>query len=255
MKKKILGIGLALAMALSMSAFAAPSKFADQYKGDREQGPDWFYMYDNGEGWKELVTAESQNLDYGDNWRIEGGDDAGNYTSFTDWEGVKADISGNNGKTKLAAVYQASADGTVTIAPWAHTMNANTGDPDYEFVALPDTAPDVTVSILHNDKELYTYTGKDVNAKSEELTVEVKKGDKIYFTASSNGNADETLIAYDTLSVDFTAAAAEGGDTEGDNNEGGDTNPTTGEATTALPVMAAVVGLAALVLAKKAKKA
>ena len=259
MKKKILGIGLALAMALSMGVFAAPSKFADQYKGDREQGPAWFYLYDNGKGWQELVTAESLHEDnpdagyedYGDNWPLQydKGDDAGDYTSFTDWEGVKADISGNDGKTKLAAVYQASADGTVTIAPWAHAMN--TPNDDYtKFVALADSDPNVTVSILHNDKELYAYTGKDVNAKSKELKVDVKKGDKIYFTASSNGNAKETLIAYDTLSVDFTAAAA-----EGDNNEGGDTNPATGEAATALPVMAAVAGLAALVLAKKAKKA
>ena len=240
MQKKLLGIILAGAMALSLSACSsdpaesgstnkttqpttsnttepttAPTElpaepdtvgsFAEQYKEDREQGPDWFYMYDNGEGWKELVTAESVgHADYGDNWRLEGGDEAGNYTSFTDWEGVKADISGNEGKTKLAAVYQASADGTVTIAPWTHAMYGV--NEDYEFVAVADTAPDVTVSILHNDEELYTYTGKDASKASEELKVEVKAGDKIYFTASSGGNAAETLISYKTLDVQFAAA-------------------------------------------------
>ena len=77
-------------------------------------------------------------------------------------------------------------------------------------------------------------------------------GDRIYFVASSNGNENETLVAFDSVSVDFTAA--EGGE-EPSTDEPSTENPTTGEATTALPVMAAVVGLAALVLAKKAKKA
>ncbi|HJD24704.1 MAG TPA: hypothetical protein H9694_11270 [Firmicutes bacterium] len=249
MKKKVLGIGLALAMALSMGAMAAPSSFADQFADDREQGPEWSYMYDNGDGWEEMVTADSQGFDYGDNWRLpkEIGDDVQNYTSFTNWEGVKADISGNDGNTVVAAVYEAASAGTAVIAPWTHTMNGVAED--YSFV---DAAFDVTVKILHNDEELYTYTGKDGTAASEEITVEMAAGDRIYFVASAPGATAETLVSYDSVSVDFTAA--EGG-AEAPSTEEPAENPTTGEATTALPVMAAVVGLAALVLAKKAKKA
>ena len=252
MKKKVLGIGLALAMALSMGAMAAPSKFADQFAEDREQGPEWFYMYDNGEGWKEMVTAESLGYEgYGDNWRLpkEIGDDEGDYTSFTNWEGIKSDINGGEGKTIAAAAYKAPSDGTVVIAPWNHAMSYNTGEPDYEFL---DVESDVTVRILHNDKELYSYTGKDATAASKEITVDVKAGDYIYFVSTSNGSDKDTLVSYDSVSVDFTAA--QGGADEG-TDETPEKNPNTGEATTALPVMAAVVSLAALVLAKKAKKA
>ena len=228
MKKKVLGIGLALAMALSMGAMAAPSSFADQFAGDREQGP------------------------YGDNWRLpkEIGDDAKNWTSFTSWDGIWADISGNEGKTVVAAAYEVTSDGTAVIAPWEHAMN--TPNYDNDPVTFDPVTIDVTVKILLNDEELYTYTGKDASAASEEITTDVKAGDVIYFVSTAPGATGEIMINYDTVSVDFTAA--EGGEEPSDETPA-EENPTTGEATTALPVMAAVVGLAALVLAKKAKKA
>lgn len=253
MQKKLLGIILAGAMALSLSACssgsddpgsgsttttgsgettaatteatqpqeeAVPGTFRDAYVGDREQGPDWFYLYDNGAGWKELVTAESlveYNPDagydgYGDNWRLpyeegDGKDDGNNadYTSFTDWNGIQGDISGNQGKTKLAVMYVAPEDGTVNIGPWKHAVT--TPNEDYsELVEVQKYSPNCVIQILHNDEVLYNVETTAMDGQSASMTVEVKKGDKIYFTASSGGNSFETLISFDTIDLEFTAA-------------------------------------------------
>ncbi|HIW74075.1 MAG TPA: hypothetical protein H9684_07100 [Firmicutes bacterium] len=244
MKRKILGIVLAGAVALALSACSSEGEtstpdttttssttgttqatepaeeavqgtFREAYVGDREQGPEWFYMYDNdGTGWRELVTAESLaefNPDagydgYGDNWRLpyeegDGKDDGNNadYTSFTEWDGVKADFSGNNGQTKLAVVYEAQADGTLKIGPWQY--GAYNVDEEYNFIELDQYSPNVTVQILHNDEELYSAESKTMDGQSSSMTVEVKAGDKIYFVASSGGNAMETLVSFDTIDV------------------------------------------------------
>ena len=201
---------------------AVPGSFREQYVGDREQGPEWFYMYDNdGSGWRELVTAESMVEDnpdagydgYGDNWRLpyeEGdGKDGGNnadYSSFTDWFGVQADISGNGGKTKLAAVYKVSADGTLDIGPWKHAVT--TPNDDYsELVEVDKYSPDCTIQILKNNEEvLYEAETTAMDGQSASMSVEVKAGDEIYFTVTSNGNSFETLISFDTIDVEFTAA-------------------------------------------------
>ncbi|HIZ20854.1 MAG TPA: hypothetical protein H9674_08375 [Firmicutes bacterium] len=201
---------------------AVQGTFREAYIGDREQGPEWFYMYDNdGSGWKELVTAESLAADnpdagydtYGDNWRLpyeEGdGKDNGNsadYTSFTDWDGIKADFSGNDGQTKLAVVYKASAAGTVTIGPWLYTVS--TPNEDYsELVEVDKYSPNCIIQILKNNEEvLYEAETTAMDEQSASLTVEVAEGDEIYFTATSNGNAFETLVSFDTINVEFTAA-------------------------------------------------
>lgn len=252
MKKKILGVGLALAMALSMSAFAADAKtyaVKDQYTGDKAQGPDWTYMYDDGAGWKEMAhCSEVGHADYGDNWRIPGGDEAENYTSFNGWnDEVLMDMIG--GKTKVALVWTAPADGKADIAAWEFGP-CNADWENGEFVKLNGSFKPYKVSILHNDKELCSVESKDMDAKTEAQSVEVKKGDKIYFVADQNGNNANGLVKATTASITLTPAGGDANTTEGTQK-----NPSTGEAAAALPVMAGVVALAAVVLAKKAKKA
>ena len=183
----------------------------EEFIEDTEQGPEWYYIYDNGNGWQELILAgtmveddpEAGYEEYGDNWRLPyaEGDGTGNYSSLMFWDSVMIDIAEGCG-TVLGVAWQAPSDGTAVIPSWAHAMKKNSNDTLYDLV----NDPDVTVRILHNDEELYSYVGKDSSAASEELTVEVKAGDRIYFVGEAGANTTETLIDFGTVSVDFTAA-------------------------------------------------
>ncbi len=255
MKKKVLGIGLALAMALSMGAMAETYTGNADYIGDTEQGPEWYYMYttDGGKTYEELTLHS----DWADSWQVNAEDpESTNYYSMCYWGGLDAQAGSVDGTNyDIVLAFKAPADGNVKIAEWNHFGYGNVeGDEAPYTYTDPEGMNPGTATIKLNDEELYSgeVNGVEDSGKSPVIEREVKAGDMIYFICGGGGNTSCLNISLDSVSVDFTAA--EGGEKPSDETPA-EENPTTGEATTALPVMAAVVGLAALVLAKKAKKA
>ena len=94
----------------------------------------------------------------------------------------------------------------MTIGPWLYTVS--TPNEDYsELVEVDKYSPNCIIQILKNNEEvLYEAETTAMDEQSASLTVEVAEGDEIYFTATSNGNAFETLVSFDTINVEFTAA-------------------------------------------------
>lgn len=256
MKKKILGVGLALAMALSMSAFAADSyAVKDAFAGDKDQGPVWYYMYsDDSEATIKELTLHGE---WADSWQVNAEDPGSyNYFSMCNWGGVDAQCGSVGGKAyDIILASKAPADGTAKIAEWNHFGYTNVNeDETYESPNASFKAGKATIML--NKEVLYTgeVKGVDNSGKSGVIEKEVKAGDMIYFVCNGGGNGATLNVSLDSVKVDFTAASGDS-NTGNDNDNNATTSPSTGEAATALPVMAGVVALAAVVLAKKAKKA
>lgn len=255
MKKKILGVGLALAMALSMSAFAADSyAVKDAYVGDKDQGPVWYYMYsDDGEATIKELTLHSE---WADSWQVNAEDPGSyNYLSMCNWGGVDAQCGSVGGKAyDIILAFKAPADGNAKIGEWNHFGYTNVNE-DETYESPNASFKTGKATIMLNKEVLYTgdIKGVDNSGKSSVIEKEVKAGDMIYFVCNGGGNGAALNVSLDSVKVDFTAGAA-GGDTN-TTAAGSQKNPSTGEAAAALPVMAGVVALVAVVLAKKAKKA
>ncbi len=169
--------------------------FAEQFRGDTEQGPVWFYLSDDGEEVKELFYTP----DWGDNWQFSATPSADDvYYSLFDWEGLRASAgmwAGFNIKTMIA--WRAYQDGTVTIGEWNYSAQSNPADEPDVYVA------GAVISILKGSEELYTGTTTEDNENIfEGLEVEVSEGDIIFIVfegsqaPSANIKIEEVNISY-----------------------------------------------------------
>ncbi len=168
------------------------ANYKDAYKGDKENGPVWYYLCDDGTGIRELHYTE----EWGDNWQYSENPTVDQvYYSLMDWEGLKVNAGmWGDVNVKIIIGWRAYKDGTAKIGEWDYT--AYDGSNNLEgFVAGSK------VTILHNDTEIWTGTstaeGGDVYEGTE---VEVKEGDFIYFVFDSK-DASTAHHALDTLSV------------------------------------------------------
>ncbi len=217
MKKRAFGFGLAAAMLLSMAPLSASAEEAeryalkDAYTGDSEQGPVWYYMYNDGEEWKEL----SHYAEWGDNWQVSAdpeGDDI--YFSLFDWEGVKATSGEKDGTVyDIAAVWEAPAAGFVAVDAWTFDDLYAGDDTEWAFVANENT--EGKVRIEQNGEKLWPEDAEwaeiqaENNVSDEGLTY-VEEGDRLFFRVSgavANVTMDSIAVEYVDIGMDVYMAS------------------------------------------------
>lgn len=216
-KKRAFGFGLAAAMLLSMAPLSASAEEAeryalkDAYTGDSEQGPVWYYMYNDGEEWKEL----SHYAEWGDNWQVSAdpeGDDI--YFSLFDWEGVKATSGEKDGTVyDIAAVWEAPAAGFVAVDAWTFDDLYAGDDTEWAFVANENT--EGKVRIEQNGEKLWPEDAEwaeiqaENNVSDEGLTY-VEEGDRLFFRVSgavANVTMDSIAVEYVDIGMDVYMAS------------------------------------------------
>ncbi len=173
--------------------------FKDAVKGDKEQGPVWFYLFDDGSGYKELYYTE----EWGDNWQYSDHPTVDNvYYSIFDqddaegvhqnyvWAGPYGDLN-----VKIIIGWRAYQDGTAKIGRWDFTA--------YEYQDMVNKLDGGIVTILKNREELFSATttasGDNIFEGKE---VEVKEGDMIFFVFDGNNLPKASFLITD-LSVEL----------------------------------------------------
>lgn len=205
-KKRAFGLGLAAAMLLSLAPLSASAEDAeryalkDAYAGDSEQGPVWYYMYNDGESWKELTHY----AEWGDNWQVSADPNGDSiYFSLCQWGGVAAQAGVKDGVTyDIAVAFKAPHDGFLGIDAWDYL--AYTDIKDNEYVAAEDA---FQVRIEQNNEKLWPEeadwaTTLDEEHTSEEGLTYVEEGDMLYFRVNAGESAGVTVLM-DSIAVEY----------------------------------------------------
>ncbi|MDR1663420.1 MAG: hypothetical protein LBR83_00665 [Clostridiales bacterium] len=210
--KKFLSLLLAAVMVFSVTAIVPASEAGATYAleealpGATEQGPEWNYLarVDEGE-WQALYyTAQ-----WGDNWQYsETPDGDGIYFSLYLSEGKAIAYPGwmDGQRYSIAARYTAPKKGTVTIAPWRHMLSTYGDiylDDEGAWVIKPKEEGGITAVITKNGEELYRGDSSPTEVVgSEAITVDVAKGDEIWFIVEPHEDAEGDVLIND-LSVTY----------------------------------------------------
>jgi hypothetical protein len=181
---------------VTVSVQAQTFKLADHYKGDRRQGPEWYYMIREDKGkWQELYHTPV----WGDNWQYSKNPTAENiYYSLCTWEGVVTVQSGvkYGSVFETAVAFKAPKRGTITIPDFT-VISHGAEDP------ADDPPGPVGVKILLGTKELSstvvrTRSGTTVKG----ATSDVRSGDMVYIYIDPMG-VEVTNVILDNLSLIF----------------------------------------------------
>jgi hypothetical protein len=177
-------------------------KIADEYKGDKNQGPLWYYLVRrDGGDWRELNYTR----EWGDNWQYSKNPARdGLYYSICTWEGIVTIESGaqkGGSVYEVALAFKAPFDGTITIPDFdvvSHADSENGG-------AEGDPPGPVAVTILKGAEQLASttidgYEGRVTGAA--EITVSA--GDMVYIYVDPLG-VEVTNVIFDNLALVYTA--------------------------------------------------
>ena len=212
--KKIIVLLLAAAVIVAIScATAAPAaeltpqsvsgshRIVDEYVGDRQQGPLWFYMVRrDGSAWQEL----NHTREWGDNWQYHRNPTLANiYYSICTWEGIVTIQSGvhhDNSIFEVALAFRAPFDGTITIPDFDVISHG-----DYEAGGPEaDALGPVAVTILHGTNEIATtrIEGNSGTVTGGEFSVSA--GDTVYIYVDPLG-VSVTNVIMDNLVLNYNA--------------------------------------------------
>jgi hypothetical protein len=206
MKKRIFALVIVAAMvfAAAVSVEAQTYKAADEYKGDKAQGPAWYYMVRvNGGAWQELKhvsTLAAEYRSWGDNWQFSSNPNAdGIYYSICTWDGVVTVESGNNGgkKYEVAVAFKAPSAGRITIGNFSVVSHGPES---------PEEAPlgPVAVTFLHGTKQLGSTAISGRTGTVRGVNADVKAGDMVYVVVDPQ-RVEVTNVILDNLAVNFKA--------------------------------------------------
>lgn len=211
--KKLLAIVITLSMVFTMGLALThatedqATSFVDAVTADTEQGPVWYYLFDDGDGYEELNYTP----DWGDNWQYSAQplvDDV--YFSIFDQEGFRA-WAGTYGdlNVKIIVGWEAYQDGTVDIAEWDYTAY------EYNDSDMTNVVADGVVTILHGTTEVFSATTTTTAADNVFAgdQVEVVEGDMIYFIMDGENSTNATF-SLDTLAVSYAGETPEPVDEE-----------------------------------------
>jgi hypothetical protein len=206
MKKRIFALALAgvMVFAAAVSVEAQSYKVAGEYKGDKTQGPVWYYMVRIAGGpWQELKhvsTLASEYRSWGDNWQASSNPNAeATYFSLCTWEGVVTAESGNKDgkKYEVAVAFKAPSAGRITIANFSVVSHGP------EAPADPPLGP-VAVTFLHGSTQLGSTVISGRTGTVRGVNADVKAGDMVYIVVDPQ-RVDVTNVILDNLAVNFTA--------------------------------------------------
>jgi hypothetical protein len=206
MEKRIFALITAavMSLAVAVSVGAQTYKVADEYKGNKAQGPVWYYMVRvNGGAWQELKhvsTLPAEYRSWGDNWQFSSNPNAdGIYYSLWTWEGVVTVESGNKDgkKYEVAVAFKAPSAGRITIANFSVVSHGQ------EDPAEPSSGP-VAVTFLHGATQLGSTVVSGRTGTVRGVNANVKAGDMLYVVVDPQ-RVEVTNVILDNLAVNFKA--------------------------------------------------
>jgi hypothetical protein len=204
MKKQIFALLTVAVLLLAVTANASAQNFkiVDDYKGDKNQGPVWYYMVRvNGGAWQELKHVSTLAAEYrawGDNWQYSSNPNGDQlYYSFCTWGGIVTIQSGNKDgkKYEVALGFKSPGAGRVTIGNFG-VISHGQDDP-----ADPPPGP-VAVTILHEGTQLGSTTISGRTGTVRGVNANVKAGDMIYVVVDPQ-RVDVTNVILDKLVINF----------------------------------------------------
>jgi hypothetical protein len=190
------------AAVLTPAGASGTYRIVDEYKGDKDQGPLWYYVVRrDGEAWRELNYTR----EWGDNWQYSKNPERdGLYYSICTWEGI---VTVESGAKRGGSVYEAALafkapfDGAITIPDFdvvSHADSENGG-------AEGDPPGPVAVTILKGPDQLASTTidGYEGTVKGA-ADIAVAAGDTVYIYVDPLG-VEVTNVIFDNLALVYTA--------------------------------------------------
>ena len=206
MKKQIFALitFTALVLAVTVSLGAQTFRVVDEYQGDREQGPVWFYLVRvDGGAWQELRHVSTLPAEYrawGDNWQFSSNPHAeGIYFSFCTWEGVVTVQSGNmdDKKYEVALGFRAPSAGRAAISNFQVISHGP------ENPADPPAGP-IALTFVHGTRQLGSTNVSGRTGTVRGVNATMAAGDMLYIIVDPL-RVDVTNVILDNLAVNFRA--------------------------------------------------